>query len=116
MIDRETAARWAREAEASDPEGTDEVLAGRPSKPSLQALLIAHERRQRSLRRTALVAHSATVASVAVAFATGAQLVLLGAAAFLLVGVAAFIVASRSGRAFERRVEELGRPPARATA
>ena len=116
MIDRETAERWAREAQALDPDGTDEVLAGRPPKRPIEELVIAHERQQRRLWRTALLAHGATVASVGIAFATGVPVVLLGAAAFLLVGVAAFVVASRSGRAFERRVEELGRPAARATA
>ena len=44
MIDRETAERWAREAQALDPDGTDEVLAGRPPKRPIEELVIAHER------------------------------------------------------------------------
>ena len=109
MIDRETAERWAREAQVLDPDGTDEVLAGRPPERPIQELVVAHERQQRRLWRTALLAHGATVASVGVAFATGIPAVLLGSTAFLLVGVAAFAIATRSGRAFERRVEALGR-------
>ena len=113
MIDRDTAERWAREAAASDDDGNN-VLAGRPPRGGVE-LAIEHERKQRRLRRLAIVSHGGSILAVIAAVSAKLTLAFVAAAALSLLGVGALLVAGRLGRAFERRLEPVG-PRARARA
>lgn len=105
IINSETAERWGREAQESGDEGS--ILACRPPRAGID-LAIQHERKQRQLRRIAILSHGASVLMAVAAVSANVILGLVAAGALSLLGLGSLLFAARLGRAFERRMEPVG--------
>lgn len=110
MMDPETAARWAREAEALEEGLEVSPIASRPPHQRVQQLALEHERHQGRLRWTTILSTSAGVVALLIFFGTGVVAFLVATAAFLLADLACMFVAVRSARSFKASVGEPVRP------
>lgn len=116
MIDPETAARWAREAEALEEGLEFSPMASRPPSLRLRELTLEHEQHQGRLRSTAIVANVASVVAIGLFLGTGLVLTLVAAAVFVLSGIGLLVAAAWSSRVFKTTVRTPISPRTRATA